>query len=190
MNKLMKECEYLCLSTSNSRFLAQYYTLRKSLYSNKLNYQIAEIDKWDDDCFVFVVLYKGRVIAGSRLNLAKRNELLPMEEENFILDNMLDTDNSIYAEYSKLAIDPKHSGNGVEMLLYSEVDSFCRSHSVKYVFSIVPNTQARLYNRAFQKYRNLGGTSKYIVLNNIEIPTSVNKKYNSLSEKLTVVYIL
>ncbi|MCP5361730.1 MAG: hypothetical protein H6908_03695 [Hyphomicrobiales bacterium] len=168
-----KQEELRCIFTKDPKYLLQYFKIREEAYRVTLgiNKSVANIDDIDVRSHIALLLKGEECLGGARITAADTtlDYELPLEEENFRLKELLpdlDLENSMYGEYSRLALkEPFRDGKHCTKL-YSAMNQKSRTLGLRYVFAIAPIPQARSYKYIYKRYFNL----KITIYDDIVVP--------------------
>lgn len=171
--------------TKNQDQLNEYYSIREQCYKSAWGLKTfsGEEDKHDRNGHLLIAKTGNRVIGGARLVLKypEAPYLLPMEEDGFILQEMLPeyhlTDH-IYGEVGRLAILPDFCG-GKTLFLGLHLLAMAQSQNCRYLSTVAPEEQAKKYISIAKQYG-----FDINMIDNITIPD--RPYYNKITMKLLI----
>lgn len=139
--------------TKDTYFLKQYYKIREALYRRDLHLEnfSGEEDQYDLDGDIVIVRIGQEVVGGGRINYSKPQSRIPLvlEEEGFYIAELfpdLELENEVYCEISRLALSEQYRcGKKVISLLIEKIVERAKLSGVKYIFTVSPMIQAKIY---------------------------------------------
>jgi GNAT superfamily N-acetyltransferase len=134
--------------TQDLGYIHQYCLMREQMYIAVwgLKHFDGKEDAFDHKSAIIIARKDRFCIAGARIVEKRRNELLPMEHDGFVLQDMLpefDLKNKRYVEASRLAVLPDYQRTEVSMNLVRWCLLHAISRGADYMFGIAPYVQAR-----------------------------------------------
>ncbi|MCE2926347.1 MAG: GNAT family N-acetyltransferase [Rickettsiales bacterium] len=140
--------------TRDPGLLHQYFRLREQMFISVwgLKHFSGGHDAYDDSSDIMVARVGNHVIGGCRLTFANnRGLLLPMEQNDFILEDMfseLSLHKVKYAEISRMAILPEYQNSIVLLELSRQLMKCAANQKARYAFTMSPVPLARNYRKA------------------------------------------
>ena len=145
--------------TNDPAMLHQYYRLREEMFISVwgLKHFSGQEDAFDAQSHIMVARKGLQCIGGGRLTVSTPQDhlMLPMEKEDLMLSALfpeLDLHETVYGEFSRLAILPEFRSGAVFPELARRFITKAISLGVEYAFNIAPLPLARSYRQAVQMF--------------------------------------
>ena len=143
--------------TNDPDALQQYYWLRGQLYKSQwgLKHYRGQEDKYDNISHILLAKQGLQCIGGARLTLSTPHQpqILPMENENFLLQQLfaeLDMHETTYGECSHVMVLEDFSEDIVFAEILRQLTRKAISQGVDYVFNVLPVPLARSYRQTMK----------------------------------------
>lgn len=186
----MSTNKYQCKIATDKADLDGYFSLRQTSFKSRLGINLDYSDSWDKTAIIIVLKKNDRVIGGCRLTTSDQDDLMPMEGDKFFLRTLFpELTTKRIAEMSRLVLSNSEAGHNLTMMLYLETEKIAEERNIDYVYSITAQSHARLYRRAYNRYKVKNNRSEYKIISKIEIPDEISNRYNGLTNCLTCVKI-
>ena len=173
--------------SKDTEFLQQYFKLREAMFISVwgLKHFDGKADEYDAVAHIMIASQNTLCVGGARILVKQEmgDLLLPMESEDFILEELLpdlELHKHTYGEFSRLAIIPEFRKAEVIRMFYRRLNAHAIECGMQYVFAVAPMSQARGYRRA---YRAMG--LKYDIVRDVVIPD--REEYEGLEMCLSVL---
>ncbi len=185
LNENYKNNNLIYEVTKDPYLLQQYYKIREDLYKADLGLKdfSGKQDHFDIEGDIIVIRQGLKVLGGCRINFSipGQRRYTPLEEDNFCMLNIypeLHLENKIYCEFSRLVLLPEIRHGSCLKQLVEKAISHSRKRNAKYLFSISPTTQSRIYRHV-------------VSLLNLNFITDKTKQvpYKSMFKELTKIDI-
>jgi hypothetical protein len=168
-------------------FLHQYFRLREAMFISAwgLKHFDGKADEYDAIAHILIASQENLCVGGARILVKQEmgDLLLPMESQDFVLDDLLpefELHKHTYGEFSRLAITPEFRKPEVTRIFYQRLNAHAIECGMKYVFAVAPVSLARGYRRAYRAMR-----LKYDIRPDVVIPD--REEYEGIEMCLSIL---
>ena len=152
LRNLVDQDEVSYIESSDPYLINQYLDIRENAYQNRLGLKgfHGGYDEFDSKSRIILATKGDEVIGGMRLTIYDPviNTRLPMEEEGFILKDLLpelELGKNYYAECSRMAMKDEYRNGKHSAMIYGKSFDICRKVNVNRLFCIAPAIHGRQY---------------------------------------------
>lgn len=133
-----------------------FFKFRKKIYWQDHATAIPYQDLWDENCVVFTVKDKQRIIAGTRLIVSKVGCSIPAEKDIPDLHRRFQfSQTGRYSELSRLSIHPDYRQTDASLLLFTAIEDYCRDNDINQIVFMSNHKVSRFYAIIIQKLNRL-----------------------------------